>query len=318
MSVFGQMPDHIRIPIFTDEDGMLGRECPAQECLGYFKIKLGTGLKGENLPCHCPYCGHTGSQNTFWTQEQIEYAKSIALRKLQGVVIQELKKMEFNHPPRGPFGIGISMKVEEGPKPPVRYYREKVLETRVICDHCGLDYAIYGLFAYCPDCRQHNSYQTLAKNFELIVKMLELARSAVPEVSRMLIENALEDSVSAFDGFGRALCRVHASRASDQKRAAAMSFQNLEGARKNLKEVFSIDLASLVQVAEWSLASRCFQKRHLLAHTMGVIDDDYVRKSGDAEAVRGRKVVIMEAEARELLSVLITMAKKMADTLNSR
>jgi hypothetical protein len=49
---------HIQIP--SDEDGLVGRECPQSDCLVYFKIKLGTGLKGEGLPCHCPYCGGYG------------------------------------------------------------------------------------------------------------------------------------------------------------------------------------------------------------------------------------------------------------------
>jgi len=42
------------IPISPDDDGYLGRECPVQECLGYFKITLGTGIQGP-APCHCPY-----------------------------------------------------------------------------------------------------------------------------------------------------------------------------------------------------------------------------------------------------------------------
>jgi len=34
-----------------------------ESCLGYFKITPGTGLKGPT-PCHCPYCGYSGEQNT--------------------------------------------------------------------------------------------------------------------------------------------------------------------------------------------------------------------------------------------------------------
>ena len=39
------------------------------------KIRFGTGLKGEELPCHCPYCGHKAPQEDFATPGQIEYAK---------------------------------------------------------------------------------------------------------------------------------------------------------------------------------------------------------------------------------------------------
>jgi len=46
------------ISLPPDEEGFIGRECPVAECEGYFKLQPGTGLKGKNLPCHCPYCGH--------------------------------------------------------------------------------------------------------------------------------------------------------------------------------------------------------------------------------------------------------------------
>lgn len=78
------------IPITADGDGYLGRECPEQGCLGYFKITPGTGVKGP-APCYCPYCGHKGESNTFFTQEQIECAKSIVLRKVTDALHKDLK-----------------------------------------------------------------------------------------------------------------------------------------------------------------------------------------------------------------------------------
>src|ERR1051326_2972499 len=88
------LPKQFTVPIQPDEDGYIGRECPKAECEGYFKITLGTGLKGP-APCHCPYCGHTGDQKTFATPQQIEYAKSVAFGKIAQAVHQELKAMEF-------------------------------------------------------------------------------------------------------------------------------------------------------------------------------------------------------------------------------
>ena len=59
-----------------------------------------------------------------------------------------------------------------------------------------------------------------------------------------------------------------------------------------------------VSTDEWLAAMISFQKRHLLAHTMGVIDEEYVRKTGDAGAVVGRKIVVSEPEVRGLVDVL--------------
>ena len=43
---------------------------------------------------------------------------------------------------------------------------EKQLETEVVCVNCTLRYSVYGVFAFCPDCGQHNSLQILDKNLD--------------------------------------------------------------------------------------------------------------------------------------------------------
>jgi hypothetical protein len=249
-----RIPRSIKVSIPTDENGMTGRECPKEDCLGYFKIRFGTGLTGPGLPCHCPYCGHKGPQDTYWTREQLEYAKSIAVREFSKAIVKEMKKHEFNIKPRGPFGIGMSMKVKPGRPRRIHYYREKALETEIVCTGCTLQYSIYGVFGYCPDCGVHNSRQILEKNLEIIDKMLTLASSSDKDISEKLIENALEDCVSAFDGFGRELCRINAGKSKNPAQAEKVSFQNLEGAKTNLASVFGVDLSSCLSASEWASA----------------------------------------------------------------
>src|ERR1700736_5285610 len=128
MNNLRNLGNQFSVQINPDTDGYVGRECPIEECLGYFKITPGTGIKGP-APCHCPYCGHVGEMNTFWTKQQIEYARSVVKRKVVEAVRQDLKSLEFEHKPTGPFGIGISLKLQPGDPIPVRWYREKNLET---------------------------------------------------------------------------------------------------------------------------------------------------------------------------------------------
>ena len=309
MTHLRRVGNSISIRIQPDEDGFTGRECPNSECEGYFKIEFGTGLEGESLPCHCPYCGHTAPHDHFWTKAQLEYAQSVAIRQVTDAFRKDLKKLEFDHKPKGPFGIGSSLKVKPGRLPPIRYYREKRLETEVVCSKCTLRYAVYGVFAFCPDCGLHNSLQILSKNLELVVKMLDMAVTAEEEVATHLIENALEDCVSAFDGFGREICRVHANRSVDPIKAEKVSFQNLDAANRNLSQLFSIDLAAELGGDDWIAAVRGFQKRHLLAHKMGVVDEEYVRKAADEEAVVGRKVTVGAEEVNELVAILDQLAQ---------
>lgn len=317
MSRFGEsLPNRIAVTIPTDEKGMLGRECPEKDCLGYFKIRGGTGLKGKDLPCHCPYCGHCDPHDKFWTPEQLEYAKSVALRQFMDAAVRELKKLEFDHKPRGGFGIGISLKFKPGTPVPIHRYREKDLETEVVCSACTLHYAIYGVFGYCPDCGNHNSLQIFEKNLELATKELDLATQVDdPALQNHLIGDALENVVSAFDGFGREACSVLAAKATNPTAVGKLSFQNLPAAAQSVRQLFAVDLAGLVQPDEWQLVVRCFQKRHLLAHKMGVIDEKYLAVANDPGARVGRKVAITADEVRALVGAMGDMARAFASAM---
>ncbi len=278
----------IKIP--SDAEGFTGRECPEKVCEGYFKIKCGTGLKGSNLPCHCPYCGHTAPHDNFWTKEQIEYAKSVALRKIEKAIHKDLKKLEFEiKPPRHGFGIGLSMKVKPGRRIALKQYAEKSLETHMTCTHCTLEFAIYGVFAYCPDCREHNSLQILFKNLELLEKMVDLAGTSEEQIASVLLQNALEDCVSSFDGFGREVARLHSPKATNAAQASKLSFQSLRSTQKSLLSLFGLDLSSAVSPTEWTALLKGFQKRHIIAHKMGIVDEEYLRLTNDPHAVVGRK-----------------------------
>jgi hypothetical protein len=281
----------------------LGRECPAEECLGYFKITPGTGVKGP-APCHCPYCGHTGESTTFFTQAQIEYAQSVVIRKVTDAIHKDLKTLEFEHKPQGLFGIGISMKVQQSPPMPLRYYREEQLETDVVCDSCTLRYAIYGVFGWCPDCGIHNSFQILTKNLELARKELALAATADRELADHLAGDALENIVSAFDGFGREVCL---------QKSAAISFQNVVVARRRVQETYGFDFSDVLAPEDWERVNRIFQKRHLLAHKMGVVDAEYARKANDPIAIVGRRIQVSHDEVNAAINIVETLGRRLFD-----
>jgi len=314
MSHLDSLGNHFKISLLTDESGYFGRECPNSDCKGYFKIVPGTGISGI-MTCHCPYCGHTADQSDFHTPDQIEYAKSVVMREVTGAITKDLKGLEFDIKPKGAFGIGLSMKVKPGTPHPIHWYREKALETHVECSGCTLKYAVFGVFAFCPDCHQHNSLQILDKNLELVVKVLDISATSEAELAGRLVENALEDCVSAFDGFGREICRLHAMKSTDPGKIDKVSFQNLEGAKQNVSGLFKLDLASGLTTEEWKAAVRGFQKRHLLSHKMGVVDAEYVSKSGDTQAVIGRKVAIDAGEVRMLGQVIGKLGRYLSDAL---
>ena len=84
----------------------------------------------------------------------------------------------------------------------------------------------------------------------------------------------------------------------------SVKFQNLEGARQSVQKEVGIDIATTGTAEEWEFLCRCFQKRHLLAHKLGVVDEDYVKKAKDPEAVLGRNILVTKEEVTRLLEVL--------------
>ena len=208
------------------------------------------------------------------------------------------------------------LKVERRRQPPIHYYRERTLETEVVCTNCTLRYSVYGVFAFCPDCGQHNSLQILDKSLEVVGKMLEMATREEKVLAEKLNENALEDCVSTFDGFGRELCRVNANNARNPAKAERMNFQNLEAARKGFLHLFGIDLSIGVEPEEWRAAVVAFQKRHLIAHRLGVVDQDYIDKTGDSRAVVGRKIIVDAGDVKVLIRTIKTLAPRMVTKLH--
>ena len=301
----------IKVQILVDEDGMTGRECPNPDCKRYFKIKFGTGLKGEKLPCHCPYCGHTDGQDHFWTPDQIEYARSVMVNEVSIALKADAMEWdrELRRSTRNSF-IKLSMEYK-GHAHPIYRYRERQLETKVTCDICTLEYAIYGLFAFCPDCGTHNSMQILKKNLDLVEKLLTLAEEeSDPELNELLIVKALETAVSTFDGFGRAYCEANAGQATHTDQTKKLSFQNLGEARSSFLTLFGRDFGQNLTTSEWEFVMRCFQKRHLFAHRMGIVDSAYQRKSNDQEAKVGRKIRITAEELHKLVPQLIRLGEQ--------
>lgn len=295
----------MEVEIVPDADGYIGRECPSPECEGYFKLRPATGLDDDDVPCRCAYCGHSADASEFCTKAQVEYAQSLALRAVTDALERDLKSTEFQHRSYGPFGFSMGLKVKAGRPVPIRHYREEALETEMACRDCSLEYSVFGVFAFCPDCGAHNSQQILFKNLDLIDRQLVLAAAQQDEEMRVhLVEDALENCVSAFDAFGREACRVRAARSTDPAASERVSFQNLPRAAQRINVLFGGELQSALPAAEWAAVHRSFQRRHLLAHAAGVVDQPYLEEAQDSQAKLGRRLSVDPEEVREAAASL--------------
>ena len=299
------------IPIPASADGYTGRECP--ECDEYFKIMLGTGIK-DIEGCFCPYCGHHEHYSFFHTASQIDYATSVAFESISSDIESDLNRMaeDFNRQFQRDQGLfSLSLEIDSTP-PTIHFPADFRLETHVECSNCTLKYAVYGVYAYCPDCGRHNAVQMLENNLETSGKLLDLADGQIDANDTLvgkLISKSLTDVVASFDGFGRAICETYASKSSNPTKAESIRFQNLIGARTSIGKYFGFDISTGLTQAEWEMANRCFQKRHVLEHKSGVVDQEYKQKANDSRAVVGRKVNLSKSEVRRLIDVIRNLGK---------
>lgn len=299
----------ISLPL--DEDGLLGRECPQPDCEGYFKIKFGTGIKEPGYErCFCPYCGYTGKQGEFFTKAQVNYIKSIAMRHAQDMIEKEIRNWDrqLRSSTRKSF-IKLSVDYRKSHLP-LAHYAEKEVETKLVCENCTLEYAIYGKFAKCPDCGVANSLQILNANLAMIEKLLLQAEAQSDQsFQEYLIQNALEDVVSAFDSFGRNTLTL--STKNTELAGVSISFQNIAKAKERIEKQFGFEMSQGMSEDEWKSVITLFQKRHLISHNDGIIDDTYLQITEDKSVIPGRKVAVSIDEVRSALRFISVLANSL-------
>ncbi len=273
----------INIPISVDDEGMIGREC--LECKKYFKVKPGTGLPTDY--CHCPYCGYQGDANTFYTQDQLEYGKSIAIKKAYDLFVEPaIKKLsnsfkEIEKNSRNNFiqfkfsvtGNRISF--------PISYYQEKQIETIITCDNCGLVFSIYGVFARCPDCANLNAFTVFEKSLEVSDKQIEVIKKLdFPcDFRDKSLKYLLIDCISTFDGLGKELRKKKPTLFPEKPNNLFQNLIALDSSIGNLISNNHSDFKFLVEM---------FQVRHIVEHNIGVIDEDFIKKVPGFESMNGR------------------------------
>jgi hypothetical protein len=285
----------VKIPL--DDDGMLGREC--FECKKYFKLKPGTGLPTSH--CHCPYCDYEGKSDTFFTPEQLEYAKSVGLNQVFHTHIKpSLDRLtdSFKSLERSTRNSFLKITVKTSGHDhffPIKYYAEEELETKLECDSCGLVFSIYGVFAHCPDCKKLNAFLIFEKSIEVTEKQFEIfTKPEVPfDLKAQSLSSILSHCVSAFDGLGKELRKRKPALYPEKPKNL---FQNLFLLNQHLNNLISENHSN------YSLLSRLFQVRHLYEHNMGVMDEDFIKKLPQYSSALGRKYSLNEVELKSFIS----------------
>ncbi len=290
----------IVVSLTPDENGFIGRECP--KCNMYFKVKPGTGLPINHQIC--PYCSYQGLGKEFYTKDQIEYAKELALQEIMDPLLKTLNGLEKRT--KGEF---IEIKVRTSGIPiQITKYQEKILETDVTCDNCGLIFSIYGVFSNCPDCGKLNYVSIFNCSLESSKKMIKLSNEIETDLKEELLKGALTGAISSFDSIGKELKRRYPERIQTKKKNF---FQNYLELQKVLQNTFNKDVNNFLNHDDSEFIFKMFQVRHIYEHNSGIIDDDFIKAIPTYSNAQGRKYQLTDEE----IDVFIIKLQQLANMI---
>jgi hypothetical protein len=330
--------DVFLISLPTDEDGMIGRECPEEECQPrYFKIALGgeTSDEIDNLDSeseekelhllYCPYCGHVGDLQEYVTRDQIEWIKSMMVRDMLRTIQGALKKgFGSTHSTTSRSKFSVRLSYRPGRLPSVRHYAEKELKRIVECDQCKGKYAVYGVSAYCPWCGEGNLHLHIKQSVSVIQSLLgieaDIEEKAGKEARYHLVGNCLEDCVGLFEGFLKAIygqaLRVVTTDDDRTKKLKQLrnSFQNLKRAEEILRNDLGWELFESVAQSDRDFMELQFTKRHVITHNLSLVDEKFLSQAQTWQAP-GQDVDIQPKDINRLLAFIETILDRLVGEL---
>lgn len=317
----------LEISLPTERDGRLSRACVDDECSpGAFKVKPGTGITEGHVRAFCPYCRREGAPPDFATREQIRYAQDLVVCEAEEGVQRMLKSaLGLDSSGRRNFGGGLfsmEMTVRSPPRRVVRRPAEDQIRRDVTCPHCGLEHTVFGLARWCPDCGKEIFLTHVEAEFNVIRKMIadvDRREDALGvRVALRDLENGLEDVVSIFEAVMRQITRqrlqensMAAEEIERKMRLIGNAYQSINRAADNFRQTFGVDLLTACTGEERAHLQSVFEKRHPIAHNLGVVDRKYLGRVQVADR-EGREVLVTANELLHAIDIALKIFAQLA------
>jgi hypothetical protein len=294
------------VEMLPDARGHIGRKCPSDSCSpGYFKVKTGTGIIDGHTTAFCPYCRWSGEPSLFLTASQVQYAKDLMMREVaQGVSRMFEQAFGLGPSRRKRIGgglISVELSYKPGTLPHVSRPIEEELRRDVVCPHCTLEHAVFGLAVWCADCGADifmthvtTECDSLSAGLNDVDRRRQLLGA---RVAARDIENALEDIVSVFEAtLGFVMRRSLQGRGESPEavnelfdKTVRNAFQSVERASALYRNHLDIDILGNLSDDDQAFLRVTFEKRHPITHNLGLVDRKYLRKVQSGE-LQGRDV----------------------------
>lgn len=317
----------VSIPIEADEKGYIDKQCPSEQCEFLFKVNIDDWEDLVRDECvWCPMCRHEAPADQWFTIEQAEHAKSEALAVVTGKINLALRSgaAKFNRSqPKNKF-ISMSMEVKGGNH---RTYTlpanaAEVMQLEIKCDTCAARFSVIGSAYFCPACGSNSVLRTFHDSLRKIRAKKEsedTVRQALGEAigkddaeltCRSLRETCLSDGVTAFQKYCEGLYKPFGT-------IPFNSFQRLDDGSELWRGVLGKGYDAWLSSKELTDLKTLYQKRHILAHNEGIVDQRYIDKSGDVAYRPGQRIVVSKWDIETLLSCLEKLGSGLDAALNA-
>ena len=313
--------NRVPTPITIDDEGYLDRKCPSEECECAFKVHIEDWRdKVRDEESFCPFCGHRATAGSWCTEDQLDYLKEAGVAYFRSRIGRAMKRDadNLNRRQSSDSFITITMKVDSRPvQVPVPPQAADPMQLKICCPACTCRYAAIGAAFFCPACGHNSAELTFGQTLNGIQRTLRAfpeIRAAIvdPDTAettlRQITENGLINAVTAFQRYAEAQYESFPA----ARLARRNAFQNLQEGSDLWHSVSGRRYEDYLASDELAVLTKYFQQRHLLAHTQGIVDDDYIERTGDTASQVGQRLVIRSTAISECLRLVDKLTRAMA------
>ncbi len=304
----------VSVAIESDEKGYIDKQCPNEDCEFIFKVNAedwANLFKDEAV--WCPFCRHEAPSDQWFTIEQVEHAKAEAFAVMQGKIHNSLRSgaQKFNRRQSKNSFISMSMKVTGGPKRThtIPAKAADLMQLEIQCESCESRFSVVGSAYFCPAC----GYNSVTRTFRDSLRKIRAKKDSVGVVKQALIETAgkdeaeltcrslietcISDGVVAFQKYCEGMYDAFG-------KTPFNAFQRLEQASELWEKAVQKGFDVWLSEDEINLLRILYQKRHLLAHNEGIVDEKYIQKSRDIKYKEGQRLIISANDVENLVACL--------------
>lgn len=294
----------VETPLTPDERGFVDYECP--QCIFGFKISTNSPTAKATT---CPSCSHKDQNATWATANQINCAFDNARSHARSVFGEALSGQHESevHMPSATINV-----MREGrwlavglPAPAT-----KALRLERNCNVCGCNFSFVGAAFFCPACGNAPIEETFRQTIKwateasgtvgLLTSLLNPDDAA--NIRRTIVEKYMADLVTCFQ-----LTAQHLYEQKAGKQSPLNAFQRLEGHINGdalWQNLFGKSYTDYLSSSEYTRLRIYFQRRHVLAHANGLVDQIYIDRSGDTTYSLGQRLVVRPEDVEDFAEIV--------------